>query len=71
MADELERRTATVSQLPVFSGDGYSHGGGWIVSIGPHALVLGEARDAEDLAHEIAARWNMQIGERRRLEPNF
>jgi len=72
MPDELERQTATVSRLPLFSSDGgNNHGGSWILSIGQYALVIGEAPGAQDLANEIAARWNMQIGERRRLDQDF
>ena len=56
MSDE----TAHVSFLPCHDGDGYSFGGGVILTIGDRSLYIGSGRtkDDENLAKEIARRWN-------------
>lgn len=49
---------ATVSHLPSFSGDGYGCGGGSVLTIGGKSVLLGEGDAANELAWEIANRWN-------------
>jgi len=49
---------AVVSHLPGFSGDGYGYGGGTVLTIGSRSLLLGEGEAANELAWEIANRWN-------------
>lgn len=53
---EMEARAAC---LPFGSGDGYSYGGGAIVTIGERAIVIGEVDGGIELAREIARRWNL------------
>lgn len=53
---ELEARA---SWLPYHTGDGYSYGGGAIVSIGDRAIMVGEGDGSYELACEIARRWNL------------
>lgn len=50
---------ATVSSLPHFDGDGYSYGGGTILTISDISLQFGCGRCHERLARELASRWNM------------
>lgn len=50
---------AMVSRLPEHSGDGYSYGGGCVVTIDGVSLVIGEGATAWRLAKEIARRWNV------------
>lgn len=56
MSDE----TAHVSFLPSEDGDGYSFGGGVILTIGDRSFYIGSGKikDDEDFAKEIARRWN-------------
>lgn len=44
---------ARMSFLPVHSGDGYSYGGGVVVTVGKKAILLGEGTEAEVLGHHI------------------
>lgn len=54
----LTEAEAIYSELPGFSGDGYSYGGGAVVTIGNKSLVLGVGDEAYQLAHELVRRWN-------------
>jgi len=54
----FENEDARVSQLPSHSGDGYSFGGGTVITIGQISIVLGDGEYAHLLAEEIARRWN-------------
>ena len=54
----FENEKALVSKLPEHSGDGYGWGGGTVVTIGRHSIMLGEGMPAHILAEEIARRWN-------------
>jgi hypothetical protein len=56
--DALRKAQATVSRLPLGSGDGYGYGGGIILTIGDRSFVVGEASESYELADEIAKRWN-------------
>lgn len=49
---------AKVCHLPSHSGDGYGYGGGAILCIGSFAIPIGEGRDAEKVARELARLWN-------------
>lgn len=57
---------ATVSHTPSFSGDGYGYGGSTVLTIGGTSLLFGEGERANELAWEMANRWNAAInsGER-------
>lgn len=57
----LDTQPAQAARLPWKSGDGYSFGGGAIVTIGSIAIDLGEGDNAMALAKEIARRWNAGI----------
>jgi hypothetical protein len=49
--------------LPVHSSDGYSFGGGVIVTIGATAIPFGEGKIAERLARVVVERWNAGRGD--------
>ena len=49
---------ASASQLPYSSGDGYSYGGGAVLTIGGHAFMIGEGGCSFELAPEIARPWS-------------
>jgi len=49
---------AVVSSLPSFSGDGYSYGGGALVTFGDVTVQFGAGRQALALATEVAKRWD-------------
>ncbi|MDP1702615.1 MAG: hypothetical protein Q8L53_16885 [Aestuariivirga sp.] len=51
---------AMVSHLPSHSADGYSFGGGTILTIGIRSFFIGEEHGSHMLAEEIAARWNAE-----------
>lgn len=55
---DFKKEKAIVSHLPGFSGDGYGYGGGSVLTIGGISLLLGEGSDANELAWELANRWN-------------
>lgn len=57
---KLTEAEARVATLPTHDGDGYSYGGGVLLIIGDCAIPLGARGDAEELAREIARRWNAQ-----------
>jgi len=59
--EDTKRSPARVTYLPSYSGDGYGYGGGVILSIGNHAIPLGEGYEATKLAEEIARRWNAML----------
>jgi hypothetical protein len=59
MNDQIKSLEAVVSWLPFHSGDGYGWGGGVILTIGSHAIPIGEGPMANELAKEIARRWNV------------
>ena len=50
---------ALAGNLPCFSGDGYGYGGGATVTIGQTTILLGEGKDKDELARELARRWNL------------
>lgn len=50
-----EHALGIVSQMPYHDGDGYSWGGGWVVTIGSTSLCLGCGSGAAKLARLIAA----------------
>lgn len=52
---------ASVSRLPRYSGDGYTYGGGAILTIGCTSIPLGEGENALALGQEIARRWNQEF----------
>lgn len=52
---------AVVSHMPGFSGDGYSYGGGAVLTIGGLSIPLGEGSRAIDIARELANRWNAAL----------
>lgn len=54
----FDHEYAHTSKLPEHSGDGYGWGGGAVVTIGQHSIMLGEGMQAHLLADEIARRWN-------------
>lgn len=49
---------ARVSRLPWHDADGYSYGGGVVLTIGNRAILLGSSRDDEVFAKKMAASWN-------------
>jgi hypothetical protein len=53
---------ATVSHLPGFCGDGYGYGGSAVLTIAGRSILLGESEGDNELAWEIANRWNAAIG---------
>lgn len=55
----LSEMEANAAQLPYHSGDGYSWGGGAILTIGGRAIVIGEGDGSYEFAREIARRWNL------------
>jgi len=55
---KLSLEVASASQLPYQSGDGYSFGGGAVLSIGPRSFLIGEGDGVLELAQELARRWN-------------
>lgn len=60
-AHGLDTAPAKAAMLPYHSGDGYSFGGGAILTIGEFAIPIGEADGSFALAKEIARRWNTAI----------
>ena len=50
--------TATASFIPSKSGDGYSFGGGALVTINGRSIFIGEDREAFKLSEKIAAAIN-------------
>lgn len=54
----FKEEKAIVSHTPCFSGDGYGYGGSVVLTIGGASLLLGEGERANELAWEIANRWN-------------
>lgn len=53
---KLTEARASVSKLPWHDADGYSYGGSVVLTIDDQSLLLGP-KD-QDLADEIAKRWN-------------
>lgn len=58
LSDPVLEAEAAVSFLPWQNGDGYSFGGGTILTIGTHSYFMGTDRESEVIAKEIANRWN-------------
>ena len=56
--EDLMVAQATVSRMPVGSGDGYGYGGGIVLTIGDRSLFIGESNFSKEFAQEIAGRWN-------------
>ncbi len=54
--EDFANEIAVVSYLPYHDGDGYSWGGGTILTIGKRSIAL-SPKDGK-LADEIARRWN-------------
>lgn len=60
--EEIKNAWAIVSSLPSFSGDGYEYGGGVVLTIGDRTIQFGEGWIAQQLAREVADRWNYVKG---------
>jgi hypothetical protein len=58
MTETSKTTLAQYSSLPWKSGDGYSFGGGAILTIGDRSFDLGEGDVAHVIAREIVRRWN-------------
>lgn len=56
--DASKQMPAFVSNLPVYSGDGYGYGGGTLLTIGTTTVPFGEGRKVNEIAYEMALRWN-------------
>ncbi len=52
---------ATVSHLPAYAWNGYGYGGSAVLTIGDISILLGETANANELAWEIANRWNAAL----------
>lgn len=58
---KFKNERAIVSHLLGFSGDGYGYGGSAVVTIGDRSILLGEGSADNELAWEIANRWNAAL----------
>lgn len=59
--EDLMEARATVSRLPVGSGDGYGYGGGVVLTIGDRSIFIGETNYSVEFANEVAKRWNAAL----------